>query len=176
VESARPAGPDDLGAIAELARSARGELALLRGGEVWRAQQGRVDPVEDRLRSELTRPEAAGALIVGTVDGTVIGYGATTVEDLSDGSRLAVISDLYVAPEARGIGVGEAMLDLLLAHARSAGASGVDALALPGDRATKNFFETFGLKARAIVVHRSLLDDDAVDVEGTGSLAAGPDA
>ena len=44
-----------------------------------------------------------------------------------------------------------------MAHATAAGAIGVDALALPGDRATKNFFETFGLKARAIVVHLSLL-------------------
>ena len=43
-----------------------------------------------------------------------------------------------------------------VAHAQDAGAVGIDSLALPGDRETKNFFETFGLKARAIVVHRSL--------------------
>jgi hypothetical protein len=48
----------------------------------------------------------------------------------------------------------------LVAHASDAGAIGIDALALPGDRATKNFFETFGLKARAIVVHRSLMATD----------------
>jgi hypothetical protein len=36
------------------------------------------------------------------------------------------------------------------------GCVGVDGLALPGNRATKNFFETFGLVARAIVVHRRL--------------------
>ena len=35
------------------------------------------------------------------------------------------------------------------------GCFGVDSLALPGDRHTKNFFESFGLVARAIVVHRS---------------------
>jgi hypothetical protein len=29
-------------------------------------------------------------------------------------------------------------------------------MALPGNRATKNFFETFGRTARAIVVHRTL--------------------
>jgi hypothetical protein len=32
----------------------------------------------------------------------------------------------------------------------------VDSLALPGDRHTKNFFEAFGLVARAIVVHKTL--------------------
>ena len=33
---------------------------------------------------------------------------------------------------------------------------GLDAVALPGDRDTQNFVETFGLVARAIQVHRSL--------------------
>jgi hypothetical protein len=32
----------------------------------------------------------------------------------------------------------------------------VDALVLPGHREGKNFFERFGLTARAIVVHREL--------------------
>ena len=36
-------------------------------------------------------------------------------------------------------------------------AAGIDGFALPGDRETKNFFERFGLTARAILVHRSLL-------------------
>jgi hypothetical protein len=36
------------------------------------------------------------------------------------------------------------------------GCSGVDSLALPGDRATKNFFESFGLVARALIVHKDL--------------------
>ena len=47
-------------------------------------------------------------------------------------------------------------MDAVLAWAGEQGCVGVDALALPGDRATKNFFETFGLVARAIVVHRDL--------------------
>ena len=54
------------------------------------------------------------------------------------------------------MGVGEAMMDLLVERARAAEAVGIDALALPGDRHTKNFFETFGLTARAILVHRAL--------------------
>ena len=36
------------------------------------------------------------------------------------------------------------------------GCFGVDSLALPGDRHSKNFFESFGLVARAIIVHRPL--------------------
>lgn len=48
------------------------------------------------------------------------------------------------------------MVGFLIDHATVAGAIGVDSLALPGDRGTKNFFESFGLKARAIVVHRAI--------------------
>ena len=67
-----------------------------------------------------------------------------------------MLNGLYVDPGAREVGVGEAMMDLVLAWSEERGATGIDAVALPGDRATKNFFERFGLTARAIVVHRRL--------------------
>ncbi|MEZ5137927.1 MAG: GNAT family N-acetyltransferase [Acidimicrobiales bacterium] len=162
MEGARAALAGDLDAIARLAEAARDELAAQRGGPVWRAQLGRPDPVERSFADQLGAPVARGSAVVGTIDGTVVGYGISSIEVLGDGTRLAVVSDLYVDPEARGIGIGEAMMDLLVEHARSVGARGIDALALPGDRATKNFFETFGLKARAIVVHRAL-DEDGTD-------------
>ncbi|HSL59157.1 MAG TPA: GNAT family N-acetyltransferase, partial [Acidimicrobiales bacterium] len=95
-------------------------------------------------------------LVVGTIDEVVIGYAAVRIETLRDDSRLAVIDDLYTDPGCRGVGVGEAMMDLVVEWATEAGCTGIDALALPGNRATKNFFETFGLVARAIVVHRRL--------------------
>jgi len=52
--------------------------------------------------------------------------------------------------------VGEAMVGLLFEEATTRGAIGIESLALPGDRATKNFFETQGMVARAIIVHRWL--------------------
>ena len=48
------------------------------------------------------------------------------------------------------------MMDAVLTWCAERGSGGIDAIALPGDRATKNFFERFGLTARAIVVHRVL--------------------
>jgi hypothetical protein len=36
------------------------------------------------------------------------------------------------------------------------GAVAIQSTALPGDRATKNFFESQGMVARAIIVHRWL--------------------
>lgn len=159
MEGARLATEADVAAVTSLAAAARAELAAHRGGAVWHAHAARTDPIEPEIRSQVARPPTAGCVVVGTVDAAVVGYGVSTLDTLSDGSILSVISDLYVDPEARGIGVGEAMMDLLVGHARAHGARGIDSLALPGDRETKNFFETFGLKARAIVVHRDLQDD-----------------
>jgi GNAT superfamily N-acetyltransferase len=59
-----------------------------------------------------------------------------------------------VEPEARGVSVGETMKDMLVAFCDERGCIGIDALALPGHRAAKNFFETAGFTARAIVMHR----------------------
>jgi len=60
---------------------------------------------------------------------------------------------------ARPLWVGElagAMTELALDWFAGSGCTGVDALALPGARATKNFFEENGFTARLLVVHRRL--------------------
>lgn len=152
--TARPATADDLPALVTLATAAIDELTPNRGGAVWRKQQARPLPPGDSLRADLEADDAY--VVVGTIDDTVVGYGVLRVEELRDGSRLGVISDLFTLDGARDVSVGEVVMDALLAWARERGCFGVDSLALPGDRATKNFFESFGLVARAIVVHRSL--------------------
>jgi GNAT superfamily N-acetyltransferase len=158
VESARPATSDDAATITELARQAIAELAPNRGGSIWRRREAHAEPLDDLLATVAGSDDPSTQAVVGTVDETVVGYGLAHLETLHDGALLAVVTDLYVDPEARGIGIGEAMMDRLVAWARVEGAIGIDALALPGDRHTKNFFETFGLTARAILVHRSLTD------------------
>ena len=173
MEAARPGVPGDLPAVLHLARQGIAELAPNRGGAVWRQREARPEPLDAELTHLLSGQRDDALAVVGTIDDTVVGYGTMTLDPMHDGELLAVISDLYVDPEARGIGVGEAMMDLLVARAREAGAIGVDAIALPGDRHTKNFFETFGLVARAILVHKSLrpAPDEPVDL---GSAAPGP--
>jgi len=80
---------------------------------------------------------------------------------LRDGRDIARITFVFVHPEARGIGIGAALVELAEAWAQAGGCSGVDGLALPGDRETKNLYERAGLTARAIVVHRSFVSRDA---------------
>lgn len=156
MEGARAAVSTDLDALEHLVSQATTELQALRGGVIWSVREAHREPVRSQLEAVLRGDDPDARLVVGTVDDAVVGYGWARVEDLHDGSRLLVVSDLYTEPEARAIGVGEAMMDVLVDEARAVGAVGIDAIALPGDRHTKNFFETFGLTARAIVVHRAL--------------------
>ncbi|MCE2531031.1 MAG: GNAT family N-acetyltransferase [Acidimicrobiia bacterium] len=93
---------------------------------------------------------------IGDLDGATVGFAAARLTELADGTSLAEIDALYVLPEARGVGLGEALMDEVLAWAADAGAAAVDAVALPGDRVTKNFFERYGMTARALQVHRRL--------------------
>ena len=47
-------------------------------------------------------------------------------------------------------------MDQLLEWFRGRGCNGVDATALPGNRATKNFFEMSGFTARLLVMHHRM--------------------
>ena len=153
-ESARPADSADIDVVAALVEQATVEIEPHRGGAVWARREARVRPAADGLHQALI--DEAQLLVVGTIDDSVVGYAVTHREELHDETLLAVVDDIYVLPDARGVGVGEAMLDLCLEWATSGGCIGLDSLALPGDRQTKNFFESFGLVARAIIVHRRL--------------------
>ncbi len=152
--AARPAMPDDLDAVVALAEAAIAELTPNRGGSLWSQFEGRPQPVRDRLADEIA--DDAVLTAAGAIDGAVVGYAVAAPVTGHDGGRIVRLTDIYVLPEARGVGVGECLMEHTLAWASEQGAGGVDSLALPGDRATKNFFESFGLVARAIVVHRAL--------------------
>ena len=154
MEGSRPAAAEDLPRIAELAALARDELVPMKGGALWSAREAVAEPFEDAYGALIDRDDAL--VVVGTVDEAVIGFGVVTLERLRTGEMLGVISDLFVEPGARAIGVGEAMADDLVAFCETRGCTGIDALALPGHRTTKNFFEDSGFTARALVMHRAL--------------------
>jgi GNAT superfamily N-acetyltransferase len=154
VEGARRATSADLDELERLAGEAAAEYGALKGGDLWRRREARPEPFRPSLEAQLAADDAI--VVAGTIEDVVVGYAAATVEVLRDGSRLARVSELFVEPPGRAVSVGEAMMDLVLDWCREQGCSGVDALVLPGHREAKNFFERFGLTARAIVVHRTL--------------------
>jgi GNAT superfamily N-acetyltransferase len=149
VESARPATSADRHRITELAAAARAEIADQRGGALYLQHDLRA------LGADADLLERADYVVVGEYDGVVVGYAALHVEALTDGTELAVLDDIYVEPDAREVGVGDLVMRSVLEWSRARGCRGIDAVALPGNRALKNFYERFGLTARAIVVHRA---------------------
>jgi GNAT superfamily N-acetyltransferase len=153
-EGSRPAVSADLPRLVELVAQAVEELQAGRGGAVWARREARQAPYEPLLAEQLADPDHR--VVVGTLDDLVLGYAVARIERLPDGGLLGVVDDLYTEPGGRALGLGEAMMHDLVAWCSERGCFGIDSLALPGDRHTKNFFEAFGLVARAIVVHRSL--------------------
>jgi ribosomal protein S18 acetylase RimI-like enzyme len=158
VESARVATDDDLEQIVLLARRGVAELTPMRGGATWAARDARPEPLDEAFAALLERDDVS--VVVGTIDDVVIGFGVGRVERLRDGRDHGVVDELFVEPDARSVGVGEAVVEQLLVFFAERGCSGADALALPGNRATKNFFEQQGFVARAIVMHKRLSDAD----------------
>lgn len=153
-EHARSATSDDLDRVVELAGTAIDELTPTRGGGLWARREARPVPLDVSIKEALDDP--THLVVVGELDQTIVGYGIARLETLRDGGLLTVIDDIYVEPGARSIGVGELIMGRIVDWATDQGSFGIDSIALPGNRATKNFFESFGLVARAIVVHRSL--------------------
>lgn len=156
MEGVRPATEEDLPRLAELARAGIAELTPMKGGVVWAAREARAEPVEESLKVSLA--DDATHLVVGTIDDVPVGYASVRLETLNDGSCLGVVDDIFVEEGAREVGVGEAMMGELIAWCEAHGCFGMDAMALPGHRSTKNFFEESGFTARNLVMHHRLRD------------------
>ncbi|MHB8465525.1 MAG: GNAT family N-acetyltransferase [Acidimicrobiales bacterium] len=139
---ARRAGPDDMAAVAALRDRALDELRVLRGGALYVAREAVQLP-------DGADPERA--VWVGVLADAIVGYLSGRVVD-----RLGRVDAIYVDADCRAVGVGEAMMGAALEWFRDRGCSGVDATALPGARATKNFFEETGFTARLLVMHKEL--------------------
>lgn len=138
--SARLASSNDDRALLELRALARELVGAQRGGPAL---------LDDLAAEERDAPTTVD--FVGELDGVVVGY-ATTV-NLDQRTRLR---ELFVHPEAREVGVGHHLFAAAVEHARASGAVRLDASALPGDRSTKNFFESHDMKSRLLVVSKQL--------------------
>ena len=149
----------DVPRLAELNRAVIDELAPMRGGAVWKAREARQEPVEEALAGLLEDPDMR--VVVATIDGFVVGYAVARLEHLADGSVLGVIDDIFVEEGARMVGLGELMIGDLMRWCEERKCIGMDAMALPGHRATKNFFEESGFTARQLVMHNRFEDGDA---------------
>jgi len=165
-ESARPARTDDVDLLVQIARTHANAIAGTRGADLMLRRELAFTTDELKQLLDGAVQQENQNLVVGTFSGVVFGYGFVHYEVLNDGATIARLQQLLVDPEARGVGIGEAIMLALLADATERGCIGIDSVALPGDRETKNFFESFGLKARQLVVHRSLTPADDTNTTG----------
>lgn len=157
----RPATGADLGELTRLAMRCRDHVGAQKGGDVFLRREARPPPVRASLSTDLTcAANGSDAIVlIGSLGVVPVGYAVAGAVTTVDGP-IAVVTDLYVEPEARGVGLGRLLMEALIDWAEATGCRGIDAEALPGDRATKNFFEAFGLVARKITVHRGLSPGD----------------
>lgn len=152
--SVRSAQSSDLGFLAESHRLGHEAIADERGGRLDILLRGRPEPLEESFATSLDDSDIT--VLVGEVDGIPVGYLTVTIDTLRSDETIARVDDLWVHPSARGVGVGAALMTEASEHAHGQSCVGIDARALPGDRVTKNFFESFGLVARTIEVHKNL--------------------
>ena len=155
MESSRLANLNDLSDIFLLAQEARMEAAEKRGGSTLILLDADPSELENQLLKSLS--EDKYLVVIGLYAEVPVGYGLVEFKETHEKSLHATIKEIFVSKKARSVGVGEIILSLLLSESTLRKAVGIDSVALPGDRETKNFFETQGMVARAIVVHRSLM-------------------
>ena len=136
----RAATPDDAGQLRLLEASARDALSEQRGGHRWLA----THPARDERWCDVIEHDVVHLAHIGPV---AVGY----LVLVTDGS-VAVVDDVYVAPQARELGFGDSLLEAGITSARDQGCSLLEGASLPGDRNTKNLYERAGIKARLITV------------------------
>lgn len=120
---------------------------------MWPKADGLVDPITESFAEAIDSTDAI--VVVGQIDEVVVGFLVAWVEPLLPkvDEQIGVIRFIFTEPEAREVGVAEAMRDLAMAELRSMGIVRFDAHVLPGHRLVKNFFEAGGFSARSIVMH-----------------------
>ena len=136
-------------AARELDLRSRGERRSGTGAERCGPQPGtdRATYVRRLLADERS------SVVVGMIDECAIGFAIANIEALANREFIGKITELYVVPEARAVSVGDEMINVITEWCERLGCIGVDAFALPGERLTKNFFESHGFVARLLTMH-----------------------
>lgn len=148
--SARPATAADTDVLVALVRQALAATRAQRGGLLLADGERRRPPAE-RVADAIDRPGRVA--VAGEFEGAVFGVLLAHTEETSIGA-IGVVDELFVEPEAREVGIGDAMVAQAITWVEESGLAGLDIPVLPGDRHMKNLCERSGLSARQIVMHR----------------------
>ena len=148
----RPATADDLPAL----------LPLLRGYcEFYEA-----DPSDEGLiemsRALIAAGDDEGMLFVAELDGEVAGFAAVGWKWSSlKAARVAVMEDLFVAPRARGAGLGTALISACADRARELGAAALEWTTAPDNERAQRAYARAGGEAKPFLVYELRLPEQS---------------
>lgn len=123
---------------------------------LWPVADGLPEPIERAFEMHLAADESL--IVLGTIDEVPLGFMWMRSEPLlpqAGDARVGSARLVFVEVEARGVGVGEAMITMVMDDFRDRGITLFDSHVSPGHRLAKNFFESHGYSARRIVMHHS---------------------
>jgi GNAT superfamily N-acetyltransferase len=152
--AARAATQGDLPLLSTLVAACAAALPAERGGEQFVRRELLKPPYAEALATLLGEPDVL--LSAGTIDDQVLALAVSRIETLQVGGNIARLELLFVDPDAREVGLGEALVGGAMSWAAGRGATRLDAYALPGNREAKNFLESSGFAARLIVMSLDL--------------------
>lgn len=103
-----------------------------------------------RAVGALVRNREFGRVLVARAGGRVVGVAALSfLWTLEHGGASAWLDELYVAPAARGAGVGRRLTEAALATARAAGCIALDLELEPGHEIAEGLYERMGFRRHA---------------------------
>jgi ribosomal protein S18 acetylase RimI-like enzyme len=151
----RPAGPvrvrraraEDLPAALELYRE------LDRFQQAWRVFEPRIDPAgeaEARYRAALDDPAQLHLVAERAARLAGMGVARITVPSSMSDERAVEVSNVYVLPEARGLGVGRALVAGLARWAREQGARRLVLKTYSQNEEALRFWEAVGFRPRFV--------------------------
>ncbi len=143
---ARSATQQDLDVLIVLESEARSSLTDFRGGDRLAIAVPEIGP-----NWSATLIDESVYVLVGGIDLVVMGFMLVRITN-----RLPTVEQVFVTRDVRNLGVGDALVAQALTWAKQNNFVALDALALPGDRETKNLYERSGLVARLITVTKKL--------------------
>jgi ribosomal protein S18 acetylase RimI-like enzyme len=130
----------------KIRRATEADRELLR--ELWEEFEGELDQPEylrenwDDAWADLSETVRDGVALVAEENGRGAGFVFCVLGDR--GRRTAHVTDIYVRPEARGTGVGRALLAELVTPARAAGLEHVSLEVLLANHDARRLYERLG--------------------------------
>jgi GNAT superfamily N-acetyltransferase len=109
--------------------------------------------LREMARALIAAPDSEGMLLVGRDrNGQVVGFAACGWKWSSlRGARVVVLEDLFVDPDARGAGIGRALIDACADRARELGAPLIEWLTAPDNARARSVYDATGAEAEAMI-------------------------